>query len=290
MARDDITEKKPEEVLARLEREFEALEQQCVEQRRSADDQRRHATDWESRAKSALQSADEATARQALVRQEEHLAAAQQATQEAEALESARDSCRSAVTALRDRLSRQADGSALGAQSDGRVRIAGRFEFDSMEYYRALRAMLRRNPVRWVIPIMGIFVPGYFIWTYVISIWDRVSLSAAVANGLPWVLLGAFYLSLVPLMNRRSARRALKNNPSLRGPQTRVVDERGLEIQGANFLQRLSWTDIVRTDETEEFFLFFYNQRMAFYVPKRCLSETDIEIVRSLISAHGKLM
>src|SRR6188472_760563 len=119
----------------------------------------------------------------------------------------------------------------------------GRFEFDSREYYRALRAMWRSNPARPFLPLVAVVIPGAAIWLSVVRNWDRLTPMGVVLNGLPWVLLSAFYITLIPMMLRAGARKATQNEPSLRGPQVRTVSDEGVEITGANFLQRLSWSD-----------------------------------------------
>ena len=160
------------------------------------------------------------------------------------------------------------------------------YEFDSAEHYRALRAMFRFNRARWLIPVLGIAMPAVAIWAFVIRVWERLSPLGVLVNGLPWVFIGAFYLALVPLMYRSMARRATRDDPSLRGTQIRALSEAGFEARGAGFSQQLAWTDIVRAEETKEFFLFFYNRRAAYYIPKRCLQTGDEAALRSLIADH----
>jgi hypothetical protein len=160
------------------------------------------------------------------------------------------------------------------------------FDFDQQEYYRGIRAVQAHNPYRWVIPVAGIIVPAVMIWLAIGDSWQRIGPWLAFQNALPWLLLGAFYLTMMPLMARAAAKKALENDPSLRGPQTRIVDEGGVHIVGAGFRQDLRWTDLVKAVETEEFFLFFYNKRQAHFVPKRALAPASVAVVRGLIGSH----
>jgi hypothetical protein len=161
--------------------------------------------------------------------------------------------------------------------------VMAQFDFDSHEYYRVLLAAWRQDPNRWFVWAFGLGVPATIIWLNVGRHWDEVRPWEAFWSVLPWVLLGAFYLLLVPTVYRTAARKALANDPSLRGPQSRSVDENGLHVRGASFAQDFAWSDIVRVVETPDFFLFYYNRRAAHYVPKRVLDAAGIEQVRALV-------
>jgi len=163
--------------------------------------------------------------------------------------------------------------------------VTAQFDFDSGEYYRVLRAAWRHDPNRWFVWVFGLAVPAAILWFSVVRHLDDMSPWEAFWNALPWVLLGAFYLMLVPSAHRATARKALANDPSLRGPQSRSVDETGLHVRGAGFAQDFAWSDIVRVVETPDFFLFYYNKRAAHYMPKRVLDAAAIEQVRALIRA-----
>jgi hypothetical protein len=164
--------------------------------------------------------------------------------------------------------------------------VSAVYAFDQREHYRALRAMMRYNPVWWLIPALGIGLPAIALWAFVIRDWDRLSLLGVVINGAPWIALGAFYLTMPWLMARTFARRAIRDDPSVRGEQIRTVSPEGLVVRGANLLQRFPWADIVRAVETPEFFLFFYNRRAAHYIPKRALMSADLEALRTLLDSH----
>jgi hypothetical protein len=165
--------------------------------------------------------------------------------------------------------------------------VTAQFEFDRDEYQSALRETWAFNPGRWVLPVMGIVVPAVMLWVAVGQYWGEINAKAAIVSAVPWLMLSAFYLSMLPLMQRAAARRALENDPALRGVQVRTVDEAGVQVVGAGFAQQLLWADLVRAVETDHFFLFFYNKRVAHYLPKRVLTESELHQVRVLITAHG---
>jgi hypothetical protein len=160
------------------------------------------------------------------------------------------------------------------------------FDFDSSEYYRALRQAWRYNPARRLSLILGFGVPAVMGWLLVVRTWGEVPFSTAFWNVLPWLVLGGFYLALMPLMLKSAARKAPENDPALRGPQTRSVGPAGIQVKGAGFTQDFGWNDLVRVLETAEFFLFFYNKSVGHYLPKRALAPAEADQIRDLVRAN----
>ena len=101
--------------------------------------------------------------------------------------------------------------------------ITAQFEFDEIEYRQALHEML--GPLRWTLPVGAIVLSVMALWLGVFRHWAEVSLGDAILTGLPWVLLGAFFLSLTPLLSRAKARKALELDPSLNGTQRHTVGD-----------------------------------------------------------------
>jgi hypothetical protein len=165
--------------------------------------------------------------------------------------------------------------------------ITAQFEFDEAEHRRVLRETWSLHPMRWVVPVAGILVPATMIWLGTVRYWRQLSAADALLNALPWVLLGAFFLGLAPLVHRAGARKALDVDPSLNGIQTRTVDETGLHVRGAGFSPSLGWGELVRVSETPNFFLFFYDRQLAHYIPKRALDDQARDDLRNLIQAHA---
>lgn len=166
--------------------------------------------------------------------------------------------------------------------------ITAQFEFDEIEYRQALHEML--GPLRWTLPVGAIVLSVVALWLGVFRHWAEVSLGDAILTGLPWVLLGAFFLSLTPLLSRAKARKALELDPSLNGTQRHTVGDAGLQIRGAGYSPSLTWTDLERVTETKHFFLFFQDKRVWHYIPKRVLSDVERDEVRNLIQAHAPEM
>ena len=156
------------------------------------------------------------------------------------------------------------------------------FDFDSSEYYRALRVVSRRTAARWLSWGFGALALVLAVLS-VQDAWGRVSPLALVLNGLPWVLLGVFWVAFIPISHRWAARSLPKRDASVRGPQERTIDANGFHSRGNGVALDVPWHAMVRGVESAEFFLFFYSNQLAYYVPKRMLSGTQIGEVRTLM-------
>jgi hypothetical protein len=98
--------REPAAVLADLERELAELERKVAERRRAADLATKEAGEWERRAMSAIAEGRDDSAKEALSRTGEHMAAAETQRDSAADLEPVLDSYRNAVAAVRATIQR----------------------------------------------------------------------------------------------------------------------------------------------------------------------------------------
>lgn len=164
--------------------------------------------------------------------------------------------------------------------------VTAHFDFDQAEYLRAQNELVGHT--RWAVPLGGITLALVALWLGVLRHWGEAPLGDALLNVLPWVLLGAFFAGLIPLLNRARARKALVDDPTLNGPQVRTVDESGLHVVGAGFAPSRTWSELARAKETSNFFFFFEDDRVSHYLPKRVLSDIERDELRNLIQANRK--
>jgi hypothetical protein len=164
--------------------------------------------------------------------------------------------------------------------------ITAQFEFDEAEYRLALRELL--GPMRWTIILGGIVLPLVALWFGVLRPWGEITIEEAVATVLPWVLLGAFFVALAPVLTWAQARKARALDPSLNGTQVREVGDAGLQILGAGYAPTLAWSDIERARETAHFFFFFEDKRVWHFIPKRVLTDIERDELRNLIQARSQ--
>jgi hypothetical protein len=163
--------------------------------------------------------------------------------------------------------------------------VSTTFEYDPAEHYSASQAVFRRGTaryLRWGFVALAIVL----LWWNVVRHWNDASLSMVLASALPYVLLGAFWLFYFPYAQRRAARKLPEVDASVRGPQTRGVDVDGFHTRGNGVSLDVPWHAMVRGEETDRFFLFFYAKQLAYYIPKRVLSPSETGDVRGLMREH----
>lgn len=162
------------------------------------------------------------------------------------------------------------------------MRVDTVFDFDAAEHYRALRAVTRLTVFRFVPWIAG----GMAASLVLVCAW-RVSRGETIGDVLPgmlpYLVLLAFWAILLPMMQRRAARRLPRKDASLVGPQTRSIDADGYHSRGNDVALDIPWKVMHRVIETDEFFLFFVNKQCAYYIPQRSLSDSQTESVRTLL-------
>ena len=164
--------------------------------------------------------------------------------------------------------------------------VTATFDFDEREFRQALREAWKLRRFNWLVPAVGIVWPAAGLWLGVGRHWSELTPTEALYDAMPWLLLGAFLLTLGPWLRRNQARKALEHDASLHGTQLRTVDAQGLHIAAAGYAPSLHWNDLVRVTETRHFFLFFEDDRAWHYLPKRVLTDVERDSLRNLIQAN----
>jgi len=165
-----------------------------------------------------------------------------------------------------------------------RMSVSSTFEYDPQEYYRALRTITTLTPLRWVVPLFAIGIPAGMIALEIVVAHRHPErgLVTPALSVLPYALLGAFWLALIPWSQRRRAKKLPKLNPGVRGPQERCIDAEGYHSRGNSVNLDVPWHVLRKAVETEQFFLFFYNWQCAYFLAKRPLSPEQVREVRTL--------
>lgn len=161
------------------------------------------------------------------------------------------------------------------------MNVSATFEYDPDEHYRALRAITGFTMVHWI-PIVAFGVPITAILFEIIAIRNNPGreIMTSVMDVLPYVVLGALWLGIVPLSQRYQSRKLTKLDPSMIGPQQRVVDAEGFHTSGNGQSLDVPWHLLRRVVETDHFFLFFYGREQAYYLAKRLFSTDQVKAVR----------
>lgn len=73
-------------------------------------------------------------------------------------------------------------------------------------------------------------------------------------------------------------------DPAVRHPISHALEESGLHIITRAAETRLDWGGLHRVRETPGFFMFYYSERIAYYLPKRVVgTEAEVANLRTLI-------
>jgi hypothetical protein len=105
----------------------------------------------------------------------------------------------------------------------------------------------------------------------------------------PWIVLMVFWLfffdRIAPWLQ---ARRFRRHDPNAAYPFTHTLGPDGLGVSTHTADLALKWAGLVKVRETPDLFMFYYNKRCAYYLPKRAISggESGLEALRSWVRSH----
>lgn len=107
-------------------------------------------------------------------------------------------------------------------------------------------------------------------------------LTGAITTALqlaPWVVLIALWIAFFwQMTGRLQARAVRRNDPNVAHPFTYALDENGLHMSMKTTDLQLRWSGMAKVRETPELFLFYYNKRCAYFLPKRAIAlPNDVE-------------
>lgn len=141
----------------------------------------------------------------------------------------------------------------------------------------------RREVVRAISPAIR-YLP------YVLILGVLVGIAHVWDDELPWFVLPLviiFYSVIIwraLAKNRRVREEAFEKSPDANNPVRWTIDADGVELRGVNSETKLKWSGYVRVRETDLGFLFYFQARLAHWLPKSGFkSESDIDTVRNWI-------
>lgn len=154
------------------------------------------------------------------------------------------------------------------------------FMYDPREFYRTHLAVQRIVGRRWRLAYAAF--AALLLILYVVPPLLYGTFDWSLANFVPLVVLALIVVFARPVAAWYTARTLPRREPSLQGPQGRVLTENGLEVRGHGVVLTLEWAAILRVIETPEVFLLFFNRKYAHYLPKRAIPDGEVEQVRQL--------
>ncbi len=162
-----------------------------------------------------------------------------------------------------------------------RMNVHTVFDYDPSEHYLGVRTVTRLTPLRYMQWVMVAVALGMLAWT-VVPAWGEFPPMTIFWSALPWLVLTIFWITFFPFMQRRASRTLASRDASVIGPQERSIDAVGFHSRGNGVSLDVPWHAMARVVETDRLFLFFYNKRCAYYLPKRVLTPEQVTVVREL--------
>lgn len=159
------------------------------------------------------------------------------------------------------------------------------FEYDEAEHGQAIREVQWRPSSRYVMWGVGVAALGVAAWL-VMADRGRIASADQFMFTIPLVVFGVAWIAGGSLGQRRAANSAAEHDASAWGSQERIIDDAGFHSRANGLSADLPWDAMVGGKETDEFFLFYPEKRWAYYLPKRALSRTEMEEVRSLMGSR----
>ncbi len=89
------------------------------------------------------------------------------------------------------------------------------------------------------------------------------------------VIVGGLTLAFPALIGRLQAWRVQRNDPNVGHPFTHMLDHSGLHVGMRTVNAELKWSGMYMVRETPDMFLFYYNRRTAYFLPKRALGSLE---------------
>jgi hypothetical protein len=83
-----------------------------------------------------------------------------------------------------------------------------------------------------------------------------------------------------------TAWRVKRNNPHLVAGSQHFLSAAGYRVRCGQVESSISWAGLVRSVETDDFFLSFPTRNTAYFLPKRALTAAQTETIRSLMREH----
>jgi hypothetical protein len=98
------------------------------------------------------------------------------------------------------------------------------------------------------------------------------------------LLVGGLTFRFPEWTGRIRAWQVSRIDPAIRHPISHVIEDTGLRVITNKADTRLRWGGLKKVRETSGLFMFYYSDRVAFYLPKRVLEgEAEVATVRGLV-------
>ena len=108
-------------------------------------------------------------------------------------------------------------------------------------------------------------------------------LAAAAAGVITWIIAVCLILGIMRLRLPRRTRQQFRQQRSLYCEVQLTWSEQGITFAAENAHSRHAWDEFVKWAESNALFILFYTDRLFTFVPKRALSDSEVNELRALL-------
>ena len=110
----------------------------------------------------------------------------------------------------------------------------------------------------------------------------------ALEGAVMWVLIVIFLFAMMIYSNKYNARKASRHNKKLFEEYTYSINDKQIHIKGKSINTTLLWEKLHKVTESKTAFFIWLNKKNAQIIPKRDLSDDEIEVIRIIIKLKMK--
>lgn len=154
------------------------------------------------------------------------------------------------------------------------------YQLTQQDFYESFIAHRNsRKAMKWMIRILLAFLAFCILTDITFFLTDHLqgSLTSAL---IPPVGLAVFWMLLLWLSPRWTARNQFRKQPSVQGPRTLTLDTQGANWQWDGGHAEIEWKNLIRYYEAKNQFLIYSSPACFNIVPKRSLSSEELSELR----------
>ena len=163
------------------------------------------------------------------------------------------------------------------------------FDWRPSEHARVTSVLVREQfgsgvwrVLKWV--VVGIVIVAALVTVATVALGDWRS---AFLVGPLALVVGVMVAAFAPITGWLRAWQVRSLDPNVGHPITETLDDVGVHVALHTINVDFKWSGMHKVRETTEAFMFYYNRRSAYFLPKRCLDGPEaVNALRSWVRAR----
>jgi hypothetical protein len=163
------------------------------------------------------------------------------------------------------------------------------FDWRPKDHARVTSLLLSEQVARGIGRILKVAIAVFLVFAAVVTAATAISgdLTSTLQLG-PLVIIVAVLTSKFPeITGRIQAWRVGRSDPNVDHPMVHTFGPAGLRVGMHTVDAELKWAGMHKVRETSDMFLFYYSERLAYYLPKRAVEGPEVAAeLREWIRGH----